>query len=66
MKKEYDFSEGERGKFFQEDAEMQLPVYLEDDVRDFVEDIAKKRQEDLTDVVNELIRSDMKLAKVMK
>jgi hypothetical protein len=66
MKKEYDFSEAERGKFFQEDAEMQLPVYLEDDVRDFVEDIAKKRQEDLADVVNELIRSDMKLAKVMK
>ncbi|MFW6044331.1 MAG: hypothetical protein ACOCR1_01175 [Planctomycetota bacterium] len=66
MKKEYDFSEAERGKFFREDAEMDLPVYLEDDVRDFVEEIAEKKQEDLSNVVNELIRSDMQLAKVMK
>jgi len=32
MKKEYDFSKGERGKFFRPDAELNIPVYLEPDV----------------------------------
>ena len=32
MKKEYDFSKGERGKFFRPNAELNLPVYLEPDV----------------------------------
>ena len=32
MKKEYDFSKGERGKFFRADAELNIPVYLEPDV----------------------------------
>jgi hypothetical protein len=32
MKKQYDFSKGERGKFFRPDAELNLPVYLEPDV----------------------------------
>ena len=29
MKKEYDFSKGERAKFYQSDAEINLPIYLE-------------------------------------
>jgi hypothetical protein len=32
MKKEYDFSKGERGKFFRPGAELNIPVYLEPDV----------------------------------
>ena len=32
MKKEYDFSKGERGKFFRPDAELNIPVYLDPDV----------------------------------
>ncbi len=32
MKKEYDFSRGERGKFFRPDAELNIPVYLDPDV----------------------------------
>ena len=32
MKKEYDFSNGERGKFFRPDAELNIPVYLEPEV----------------------------------
>ena len=33
MKKEYDFSKGERGKFYQPDIQLNLPVYLEPDVK---------------------------------
>ena len=32
MKDEYDFSEGERGKFYGPDATSNLPVYLDADV----------------------------------
>jgi len=32
MKREYDFSKGERGKFFRPNAELNIPVYLEPDV----------------------------------
>ena len=29
MKKNYDFSKGERGKFYRPDAELGMPIYLE-------------------------------------
>ncbi len=32
MKKEYDFSKGERGKFYRPDAVLNIPIYLEPDV----------------------------------
>ena len=66
MKKEYDFSSGERGKFFRPNAELNLPVYLDSEVMTFVEAIAKKRKRDVSSVVNELLRSDMALAKVVQ
>ena len=46
MKEEYDFSKGERGKFFRNDIKLNLPVYLDDDVLEFVEKIAKKKNLD--------------------
>ncbi len=38
MKKEYDFSKGERGKFFRPGTKLNLPVYLEPDLRDYFPD----------------------------
>jgi hypothetical protein len=38
MKKEYDFSKGERGKFFRPGAKLNLPVYLEPDLRYYFPD----------------------------
>ena len=35
MKAEYDFSKGERGKFYHPEAVFSFPVYLESDVNDF-------------------------------
>ena len=46
MKEDYDFSKGERGKFFRSDARLNLPVYLDDDVLEFVEKIAQKKNID--------------------
>ena len=66
MKREYDFSKAERGKFFRPGAKLNLPVYLDDEVLSFVESIARKRKTDLSAVVNGLLRTDMQLAESVK
>jgi len=45
MKKEYDLSKSERGKFYRPDAKLNLPVYLDSDVQEFVAAIAKRKKE---------------------
>lgn len=66
MRKEYDFSKGTRGKFYKAKAQLNLPVYLDSDVRRFVEQIARNRRSNVSHVVNELLKSDMKLAQAMQ
>jgi hypothetical protein len=66
MKKEYDFSKGERGTFYRPGMKLNLPVYLDEEVLAFVQQIAKRRKTDLSSVVNQLLRSDMDLAETLK
>ena len=66
MKKEYDFSGGARGKFYKPDVKLNLPIYLDQEVLAFIESIASKRESDISSVVNEILRSDMRLSKTMK
>jgi hypothetical protein len=66
IRDEYDFSKGERGKFYHADAKLNLPIYLEKEVLTFIEEIARKKDKDLSAVVNQLLHSDMQLADMMK
>lgn len=66
MKKEYDFSKGERGKFYHKDVKINIPVYLEEKTFEFVEQIAEKRKTDITTVVNDLLKQDMKIVKYIE
>jgi len=66
MRKEYDFSKGERGKFFHPDMKLNIPIYLDEEVSEFVENIASKKGIDRSSVVNELLRDDIKIAKAME
>ena len=65
MKKEYDFSKGEKGKFFNPKMNIHLPVYLDKDNLNFVRKIAEKKQLDLSAVVNNLIKGDQKIAELV-
>jgi len=65
MKKEYDFSKAERGKFFRPGVTLNIPIYLEADNMEFVEKLADKKRVDVTKIVNDLIRSDRQLANVL-
>ena len=66
MKEEYDFSKAERGKFYRPDAEFNLPVYLDSEIMGFVEEIARRKNIDISTVVNELIRSEMQIADLLR
>lgn len=44
MKKEYDFSKGVRGKFYKPDLDINLPIYLEPETLNFVQNIANKEK----------------------
>lgn len=66
MRKEYDFSKGERGKFFNKDGKLNFPVYLDDEILSFVQRIVKKRKTDVSSIVNQILRNDMQLAEVIK
>ena len=66
MRKEYDFSKGERGKFYHPDIKLNIPIYLDDEVLAFVEKIASKKGIDRSSVVNELLRGDIKIAEFME
>jgi hypothetical protein len=59
MKKEYDFSKGERGKFFRPDAELNLPIYLEPRIAEAVREHARKRSTNMGSLVNEWLRKDL-------
>ncbi len=66
MKDEYDFSKSERGKFYIPDVKLNLPIYLDPETFAFIESIAKKKNSDLSKVVNDLIRADIRIAEYAK
>ena len=66
MQAEYDFSQGERGRFYRENAELQLPVFLEDSVRDYLQARAKEKGIGLNDLVNALLKQDIALIEAAK
>ncbi len=62
MMREYDFSKGERGKFYRKDATFILPVYLEADVSDFMSQLAEAEGVSLQEMVNKWLRASIQLA----
>jgi hypothetical protein len=66
MKKEYDFSKGIRGKFYNPEAKLQIPVYLDETSMNFVLEIARRKKTDISTVVNKIIESDIKLAEAIR
>lgn len=66
MKSEYDFKNAERGKFFRKNSSLELPVYLEAGVRDYLTERAKAKGVDVSDLVNDLLKRDIELIEAAK
>ncbi|NUQ39590.1 MAG: hypothetical protein HUU23_17760 [Caldilineales bacterium] len=66
MKVEYDFSKAEKGKFYRPDAVFSFPIYLEPDVNDYMSHIAEEKHIDLQALVNEWLRSNIKVIQTVQ
>ena len=66
MKAKYDFSKGERGKFYRKDAVFQLPIHLEKDVDEFRHHLADTKGKDVGELVNELLRCNIRLIETIQ
>jgi hypothetical protein len=64
MKKEYDFTNAEQGKFYRPIEDLDIPIYLDSDVKKFfMENIKdKKKNFSLNDIVNSLIKKDIEIS----
>ena len=65
MKEEYDFSKGERGKFYNKNATFNLPVYLEPEIESFIAKLAKEQKKNMSEIVNALLFRDKELIEFM-
>jgi hypothetical protein len=59
MKPEYDFSKGERGKFFRPNSELRLPIYLNADVQAYLAERAAQKGIPLGEMVNMLLKQEI-------
>ena len=61
MKKQYDFSTAERGRFYRKGARLRLPIYLNATLQNQVESLATRTGRDIGDVVNHIVENEMRL-----
>lgn len=66
MKKEYDFSKGERGKFYHPNAKLNLPIYLDEDVAEFVQKYARRKKVDAQTAANEILRVNKDMLQALR
>lgn len=66
IREEYDFSRAEHGKFHRPDAELYLPVYLDNDALNYFEERARNKGVALTVLINDLLRKDIALIEGVK
>ena len=64
MKKEYDFSKGIRGKFYNADAEFNLPIYLEPEIAEVVRKPTAEKNLDQSQIVNMLLKKDKEIIEI--
>lgn len=65
MKREYDFSKGERGKFYNPDAVLYMPIYIEPDMMEVLREFSKKKGVDVSTIVNEWIKKDISIVETI-
>ena len=63
---EVDFSGGTRGKFHRPDLRLNLPVYLDADVQAYLAALATRKGVDLSDLANDLLKTDITILETCK
>ena len=65
MKDEYDFSHAEQGKFYIPAEDIQIPIYLDQDIAQFLRKKCENGNANLQELVNDLLRKDIEIARSM-
>lgn len=66
MKREYDFSNAKRGKFFRPNATLLTPVYLDRKVQRYLAERAKSKGIEVTDLVNQMLKRDIEMVESVR
>jgi hypothetical protein len=66
MKKEYDFSKGIRGKFYRENVQLNIPIYLDNDVAEFIQKVARQKKVDSQTIVNRVLRGNKEIVQALQ
>jgi hypothetical protein len=63
MKDEYDFSNAEQGKFYVPVEDIQMPIYLDKDIANYLSEKCQANPESLQTLVNDLLRKDIEIVR---
>ena len=65
MKEEYDFTDAEQGRFYRPIEELDIPIYLDREIKEFFLKNIRNRGSDfsLTAIVNSLVKHDIEISK---
>lgn len=63
MKDEYDFSNAEQGRFYVPAEDIQVPIYLDKDIAQFLAQKFGNSANNLQALVNDLLRKDIEIAR---
>lgn len=66
MKAHYDFSKGERGKFYRPNAVFRLPIYLDEGVQSYLATKAEAKGIELSDLVNDLLKREIEIIEAVR
>jgi len=64
MKDEYDFSNAEQGKFYRPLEELDIPIYLDKEVKEFfIHKIrSKEKPFSINEIINSLLKKDIEIS----
>jgi len=66
MPAEIDFSGGIRGKFYQPDLKLNVPVYLDADVQVSLATLAAKRGVPVSDLANDILKKEIAILEAVE
>jgi hypothetical protein len=65
MKKHYDFSNGEKAKFYTPEDEIELPIYLDKNNQSYYYKLAANKNIDLSQLINSILDQDKSLMNII-
>ncbi len=62
MKKEYDFTGAQQGKFYRSIEKLEIPIYIDKDIQKVIVSVADKSNKTISELVNSLLKNDIEIA----